>query len=244
VVETINTLRVVSGDQLERLCFAGLESGRSRTAVRSRVLGRLVRWRVLVPVGRRVGGEAKGSTVQVFALDSAGQRLLTRRQLASAERVRVRRPGPPGPYALRHLLAVSELYTELVEQSRAGDGTVAAFQAEPGAHWPNGIGGWMKPDAYVVLERHVARDHWWVEVDMATESLPVVRSKLQAYVDFRARGESGPDEMMPWVLVSTVTERRRDAIQALLRRMPEAEDLVTVAHCAEAVRRLFEVLRE
>src|SRR3954452_16346815 len=75
VVETVNLLQVASGHQLERLCFAGLANVRSRTVIRSRVLGRLVRERVLVPVGRRVGGSGRGSTVQAFALDTAGRQL-------------------------------------------------------------------------------------------------------------------------------------------------------------------------
>ncbi len=244
IVQEVNALRVASGDQLERLCFAGLAPGRSRTASRSRVLARLVAWRVLAPVGRRVGGRERGSTVQVYALDSAGQRLLTGRQLAEGAAVRVRRPGPPGVHSLRHLLAVAELYVELTEQARALGLALATFKAEPGAHWPNGMGGWLKPDAYAVLERIGARDHWWIEVDLATESLPVVKAKLQAYLDFGARGERGPEDVMPWVLISTVTERRRDAIAALVRRMPGAADLVTVVTSAEAAARMFEVLRE
>jgi hypothetical protein len=244
VVEVVNRLRVASGDQLERTCFGALAAGRSRTVIRSRVLRRLVAWRVLTPVGRRVGGREKGSTVQVFALDSAGQRLLTGRQLAADEPVRVRRPGAPGAHSLRHLLAVSELYVELTEQARAADVTLAVFKAEPGAHWPNGLGGWLKPDAYARLERPGVRDHWWAEADLATESLPTVRAKLQTYLDFRRRGGRGPDDLMPWVLVSTVTTRRRDALAALVRHLPGADELVTVVTSTDAAAHMLKVLRE
>jgi hypothetical protein len=244
VVEVVNRLRVASGNQLERTCFAGLPAGRSRTVIRSRGLRRLVSWRVLTPVGRRVGGREKGSTVQVFALDSAGQRLLKERQLAAGEAVRVRRPGAPGVHSLRHLLAVSELYVELTEQARAANVTLAVFKAEPGAHWPNGLRGWLKPDAYAVLERPGARDHWWIEVDLATESLPTVSAKVQTYLDFRRRGQYGPDDLTPWVLVSTVTTRRRDALAALVRRLPGADELVTVVTSTDAAAHMLTVLRE
>jgi len=244
VVETINVVRVASGQQLERVCFAAASAGRSRTVVRSRVLARLVQWRVLAPVGRRVGGRAKGSTVQVYALDSAGQRLLTERQLAVGDRVRVRRPGAPGIYSLRHLLAVSELYATLVERARASGLALDTFRAEPGAHWPDGRGGVLKPDAYAVLARPGARDHWWIEVDLATESLPTVKAKLVAYLEFRRRGETGPDELTPYVLVAASTERRRDAIAGVVRRLPEAKDFVRVVHLPEAATFMFEVLRE
>lgn len=245
VIETVNLLQVASGHQLERLCFAGLLNERSRMVTRSRVLRRLVRERVLVPVGRRVGGSGRGSTVQAFALDTAGRQLLVRRQLAEAQRVRVRRPGVPGARTLRHRLAVSELYADLTEHARTDGLTVATFQAEPAAWWPNGLGSYLKPDGYVVLARgDGVRDHWWVEVDLATESLPTVRGKVAAYLDFRRRGERGPDGVLPWLLISTIGARRRAAIAQLVRRLPEAAELVTVVESAEATRTMYSILRE
>lgn len=244
VIETVSMLRLASGQQLERVCFAALAPGRSRTVTRSRVLARLVAWRVLVPVGRRIGGSGHGSTASAFALDSGGQRLIERRQLADAERVRVRRPGAPGERATAHLLAVSELYTDLIEATRAREVELARFTAEPGAWWPNGLGGRLKPDAYAVVERPGARDHWWVEVDMATESLPTLRAKIQTYLDFGRRGERGPEDVMPWVLISTVTERRRHAIAALVRQVPETRDLVKVVHRSDAAAHMLKVLLE
>jgi hypothetical protein len=243
VVEEVNRLRVVSGEQLERLCFASLR-GRSRTVTRSRVLARLVRWRVLVPVGRRIGGSGRGSTGQAFALDTTGRRLLVRHGLAEADSRRVRRPGAPGERSLRHLLAVSDLYTELIEATR-GDGQASCrFVTEPGCWWPNGRGGTLKPDAHVVLERDRVRDHWWVEVDLATESLPTVRSKVQMYLDFRALGERGPDDVMPWVLISTVSRPRAEALRVMLRRMPGADGLVSVVTREEAAAHMMQVMRE
>jgi hypothetical protein len=240
----INRLRIASGDQLERLCFAEMAAGRSRTVTRSRVLARLVNWRVLIPVGRRIGGRAKGSTVQVFALDSVGQRLIRQQQLADAGRVRVRRPGPPGQRSLHHSLAVTQLYVELSEQARTPGRKLADFQTEPGAHWPNSVGGWLKPDAYAVLERPGARDHWWIEVDMATESLPTIRAKIQTYLDFWQRGAHGPDDLTPWVLISTVTAMRRDAIAAIVARMVGAQEIITVVRSSEAAARIFAVLMD
>jgi protein involved in plasmid replication-relaxation len=244
IIQTVNTLRVATGTQLERLHFTTARVGRSRTVTRSRALRRLVNWQVLAPVGRRVGGRQRGSTVQVFALDRAGQRLLKTRQLADGQRARVRRPGAPRADGLAHLLAVTELYVELVEQTRGTALTLARFEAEPGAHWPNGQRGWLKPDAYVALARAGAVDHWWIEMDMATESLPTVKAKLQTYLDFHQRGGVGPGDLMPWVLVVAVTDRRRGALAAMAAKLPKAESLVTVVTAREAARHMFEVLRE
>ncbi|HEV2782559.1 MAG TPA: replication-relaxation family protein [Actinophytocola sp.] len=244
IVREVNRVRIASGEQLERLCFASVATGRSRTATRSRAVGRLVRWRVLAPIGRRIGGQERGSTAQVYALDTIGQRLLAGDQLAAGAPIRVRRPGPPGVRSLRHLLAVAELYTQLVEQARTTGLELVTFKAEPAAHWPDGKGGRLKPDAYAVLGKPGARDHWWIEVDLATESLPTVRAKLQTYLDFQRRGERDPGDVTPWVLVATSTECRRDAIRAMVRRLPEAAGLITIVTSGEAAQKMYLVLRE
>ncbi|WP_410671270.1 replication-relaxation family protein [Amycolatopsis sp. cmx-4-68] len=243
VVGAVARLRVASGQQLERLCFVGVREGRSRTVTRSRVLARLVRWQVLVPLGRRVGGPGRGSTAQLYTLDNVGKRLVAGRELAEGKPARVRRPEVPGVRTLRHMTGVSELYVALVELAREQSFGVAEFAVEP--RRPDGRGGWLKPDAYVVLARRGVRDSWWVEHDEATESLPTIRRKLEAYVRFWQSGQRGPDGVMPRVLVSTVTEARKRAIEReVVDRLSSAAEVVTVTTHKAAVVQMYEVLRE
>lgn len=244
-------LRLVSADQLERLHFSSL-TGRSREVVRGRVLRRLVDWRVITPLGRRIGGARRGSSRTVYALDSAGQRLVREHLAAEQPTTRVRRPSQAGERFHAHTLAVSELYTALASDTRmAGAGvTLAAFDAEPAAWWPDGFGGWLKPDAYLRLSVVHATgagfdDHWWVEVDPATESLPTLGRKLHVYLDFYQRGQLGPNGIMPRVLVSTITEQRRGAIRDLVERLPEpANELFVVAIDRDALLTLLGSLKE
>lgn len=78
-------------------------------------------------------------------------------------------------------------------------------------------------------------DYWWVEVDRATESLATLRAKFRAYLDFAARGQLGPDDVLPRVLVTVPDARRRDAILRILARLPDpAAELFTVALHDEA----------
>ena len=217
ILETVNRLHLVTGLQLERLHFGEL-AGRSRVVSRSRTLARLVRWRVLMPLPRRVGGSRRGSTVTVFALDSAGARLL------EARSGRVRRPGAPGERATQHIVAVSELYASLVEAERAGRYELRTFQAEPVCWWPDGRGGLLKPDAFAVLS-DARTDHlWWIEVDRSTESLPTLRRKLRAYVDFVNQGGRGPRGGLPRVLVTVLDDARLAAVQGLIRGLPPPAD--------------------
>ncbi len=244
IASDVNRLRVASGKQIERLCFVDVSEGRSRIVARSRVLARLVAWRVLVPLKRRIGGAGRGSSTQLFALDTAGARLLARNQLAHGGQVRVRRPGTPGERTLRHMTAVGELYVTLVELARTNGFGVTNFVTEPGCYWPNGLGGWLKPDAYAVLGRGKVLDYWWIEHDEATESLPTIRRKIQTYLDFWRRGQRGPHDVVPRVLLSTITTQRRDAIAAVVRRLSGAEELVTVVQSDMAATHMLEVLRE
>ena len=146
IAGTVNRLRLATSDQLERLHFADL-TGRSRSVVRQRVLKRLIDWRVLIPLPRRVGGFGHGSNGSVLALDSAGQWLVARQAAQRAKPVHVRRPGVPSEQFTRHTLAVSELYCQLVEAARDGGFVLGDFKAEPAAWAHDPHGGWLKPDA-------------------------------------------------------------------------------------------------
>jgi hypothetical protein len=223
VMRDVARLRLVTGAQLERLHFAELGET-SRAVVRRRVLGRLARWGVLTTLERRIGGERAGSSGLVYALDIAGKRLV-------AGDVRATRPNLPGVRYVRHVLAVAEVYACLVEQSR-GNGSVRLdrYDAEPASWWPDGRGGYMKPDAYVRISGSEHVDAYWLEVDLATEHLPTIRRKLTVYMDFYNRGQLGPDGIMPWVLVTVPNAERLSQIVRLFRQLPRrAEELFTVS---------------
>jgi len=243
IVEAVNRLRLMSGQQLERGYFAAL-AGHARTVVRGRVLRRLVRWQVLAVLPRRVGGAARGSAGAAFALGTAGARLCAERP-ATTSMPRVRHPVAPTERSVRHTLAVSELYVGLMEQARMQGAQVIAFEAEPASWWPNGLGGFMKPDAYVCLTLGRVREHWWVEVDLATESLPTVKRKLLAYLDFVERGQLGPGNLVPRVLVSCMTPARCAALRSVVTKLPTpAADLFVVLIKYEVAAYVLQSLKE
>lgn len=243
IIETVNKLRLVTGLQLERTVFTEL-TGRSRSVVRWRTLKRLVSLRVLMPLRRRIGGAAGGSAKLAYSLDSAGQWLMQIRANQQGAAVKVRRPGQPGERFVEHTLAVAELYASLEEQARNPSYSLVRFVAEPAAWWPNGFGGWMKPDALAVLATERVTDYWWCEIDMATESLTTIHGKLMTYLDFLGRGQLGPDGLMPRVLVATSTDARREAIAGEVARFASpAGQLFLVTTLSEAPARMAEELR-
>jgi hypothetical protein len=218
IITTVNQLRLATAVQLERLHFAELSEA-SRARNRRRVLSRLADWRVLAALERRIGGVRAGSSGLVFALDSAGQGVL--RLTANGSDRPVRRPYTPSLPLLRHTLAISELYVSLVELGRSQGFEVTEFETEPACWWSNGLGGWLKPDTYIRLSTADNSYTWWLEQDMGTEHLPTIRRKLFNYLDFVERGQLGPGDVVPRVLVSTTKPERRDAIQLMVRQLPE-----------------------
>jgi len=123
-----------------------------------------------------------------------------------------------------HTLAVSELYVALVERSRIGQFELDDFQTEPAAWVRDGLGGWLKPDAFVRLGTGTVNDYWWLEADLATESLPTLRNKLLAYLDFVARGQLGPDGIVPRVLIGVPDRKRLSALQRVVNTLPTPAD--------------------
>jgi Replication-relaxation len=223
VISDVAALRLMTGAQLERLRFADLAES-SRPVVRRRVLGRLVKARVLGTLTRRIGGVRAGSSGLVYALDVVGQRLASREG-------RPTRPGLPGERFTRHVLAVSQLYVDLVEHTRTEpDVQLEQFEAEPASWWPDGQGGRLKPDAYVLVAGADHSDHYWVEVDLATEHGPALKAKFLTYLDFYNRGQLGPKGVMPWVLVTVPDDKRCSDVVRIIRQLPtESRELFTVA---------------
>jgi hypothetical protein len=234
----------MSGSQLERLCFAPL-AGHTRSVVRGRVLRRLVSWQALSVLPRRIGGAARGSSGALYALGRAGAHLCAERQAAAMAPQRVRHPGAPTERTVRHTRAVSELYVGLVEQARAQGAQVVEFEAEPASWWPSGLGGFIKPDAYISLTLRDIRDHWWVEVDLATESVPTIKRKLLAYLDFVERGQLGPGNLVPRILLSVSTSARCTALRSVILRLPEpSADLFAARIDCEAAAYMMKILKE
>ena len=232
VMGSVHRLRLATGAQLERLHFTDL-APTSRSRVRRRVLHRLVSWRVLATLPRRVGGIRAGSTGLIYHLDTAGAWLM-RLQAATAGQHAPRRATQPGAAFTSHTLAVTELYAQLVEHARHQPFHVREFQTEPACWWPDDLGGHLKPDAHTLLATDRYQDAWWIEVDHATETLPRIKKKLVSYLDFQRRGGIGPAGVLPRVLITTPTKQRCAAVNGVITGLPPPADQLFHAALHEA----------
>ena len=227
ILGTLHRVRLATSLQLERLHFSDLTTPASRNRVRRRVLKRLAEARVLATLEQQIGTAQQGSERLSYLLDSAGRRLLQLRADREGLDVRIRRLWEPGEQFAHHILTVTELYVSPVERAQPGAFAVGAFQVEGDAYWPNGLGVQLKPDAFVRLLRGGdAADYWWYEAELAIKSQPAIRAKLKVYLDFVHRGQLGPDDIVPRVLVGVPTEKRREVVQAVVDALPEPADVL------------------
>src|SRR5215218_9654600 len=75
VLADLQHVRLLSGQQLERLHFAQLATPNARGSARRRSLGGLVGTGLVTTLPRRIGGERAGSAGLIYILDARGQRL-------------------------------------------------------------------------------------------------------------------------------------------------------------------------
>jgi hypothetical protein len=239
ILHSLQCSRVLTGLQLTRLRFYDL-SPDSQDRTRRRVMERLAGWQVVTRLDRVIGGVRAGSTGWIYSLGPVGQRLLLLEALERGQ-TRIRKPWTPSPLFLAHSLAISEIYVQLVEATRHGDVRLTSFDAEPNSWWPDGLGGFLKPDAFVVLSGPRFDELVWLEVDRATESLPTVRRQLTAYLGFVTRGQFGPSGVTPQVVLSTPNARRAADIRALIESLNSSNKLFRVAEATGTVRLLIDL---
>jgi hypothetical protein len=237
LLQTLAKLRLMTHAQLGEL----LESEQTVSGLRSsrRVLARLTEAAVLARLERRIGGVRRGSAGYVYYLGPAGQRLVAYWDGQGLTRGRFRTE--PGGRYVRHRLAVSDLYVQLVRAAREGIVDLLAFDAEPDCwrSWTDSFGGRtvLKPDSFVRVGLGAYEDRYFIEVDLGTESRTVVARKLRTYLTyFKSGSEQDAHGVFPRVLVLTNSEDRRRAIVDVCTRLP-AEDwhLFTVATLDHAV---------
>jgi hypothetical protein len=193
ILHDLARVRVLTGNQLERLHFHDLGLT-NRDRARHRVLNRLIAWRAVTTLARRVGGVRAGSAGLTYSLDTAGQRVL--RLLDDRDERPARRPWTPGALFLAHSLAASELYVRLREAERGGHLELSAFSAEPASWQRTPSLGTIKPDAYTLVAYGDIEDAWWIEVDQATESRNTIRRKLSLYLLAAQAGVVGPHQVL------------------------------------------------
>lgn len=231
ILGALQEFRLLSGGQIKRLHFHGGEPATEARKARA-ACKRLVELGVIVRLERRIGGVRAGSEGFVFGLSGLGAAVL---DLGEPTNVRHRRVVETKLAFQSHVLAVGELAVRLTESARAGDFSIDELRAEPGCwRWFAQVGGGqraLKPDAFLRVSVDDYELASFVEVDLATESLPTIYRKCMTYVDYWKSGaEQRLHEFFPRVWWLVPHAARLQAITDALKRLPDdARDLFRVA---------------
>jgi hypothetical protein len=235
ILQLLDQHRFATTSQLRRMFFRDHASQSAATRACVRVLDRLLTQRLVTRLERRIGGVRHGSASFVWCLDVVGDRL-TRAE--DGVRRRVREPSFP---FLLHTLAVTEVHVQLQEAASTGAFRLTTVRIETEA-WrsyvtPQGAPSILKPDLMVTLSTNTYDDHWYLEIDLGSESLPVLLRKCAAYADYRqtghAQAEHGVFPRVLWLLPTPARVGRLHAAIAADPRLPDrlftcitAEDLI------------------
>ena len=235
IVKQVADLRLMGARQIEAIHFpvGEHESAAAAARARQRVLERLVTYGLLSRLGRRIGGVRAGSASFIYALGPTGQRVI-------APDGRRRRFHEPTERFVDHTLAVAQLIVDVTVADRAGEIELMVCQAEPRS-WREygGLAGrqLLRPDAFVALGAGDFEHRWFIEVDRASESLPVVLRKCRQYVAYYQTGtEQAAHDVFPRVCWLVPHTRRADALRkaiAAQRDLPSG--LLAVALSDDAV---------
>jgi len=235
VLTAVADHRFCTTRQVELLLFHAHASTASAARCCRRVLNRLERWGLLERPIRRVGGLQAGSAAAIWMLTSTGQRL---RNL-HAGRGAIGRVREPGERFIRHYLAIGDAHLQLIAAARAMKLELLTVQIEP-ACWRSytSLGGnreTLKPDLYAVTASADYEDHWFIEIDRATESLPVLIRQCQQYQAYRRSGtEQEASGVFPRVIWVVPDNARADQLRAAIASSRNLDDDLFIVTTPEA----------
>ncbi len=218
LLRDVERFRLLSTKHIQRLHFDPAHptpTASARACIRT--LSRLRDTLVLKALERRIGGARAGSAGFVWYVGTAGERIL--RSIDPPVLSGRRNYREPSRHFVEHTLAISELAVRTIEAGRHGDLEVLEIQTEP-ASWQQSLSRFgtvstLKPDLHLVTASDDYEHHWFVEVDMASEHMPVVMRQCAAYEAYRATGRyQATHGLFPAVLWVVPGLARAEAIRA------------------------------
>lgn len=225
IVESVALLGLMTGEQLCQLHFTGHSSLQSGKRSSQQSLRGLTQREVLTRLERRVGGVRSGSAGYIYALGRAGRQIVDwwRREPTR----RSRRTHEPGESFVAHRVACAQLFVDLTRAQAADELRLEQYLGEPDC-WRQRVGPFgkpltLKPDGFARLASEDRLLHWFIEMDLATESQTVIARKGRAYLDHYASGAEA--DVMPRVIWIAPDPERASRIRSTLHalRGPTAE---------------------
>ncbi|MDQ1175024.1 hypothetical protein QE430_003331 [Microbacterium testaceum] len=233
ILEFLSRHRYATTTHLRDVFFAGHATQTAGTRACIRVLHRLLRDRLIARLERRVGGSARGSAASIWYLDAVGERL-TRPEQTSR-----RRFASVSTLFLEHTLAITDAHVTLITQAQVTGAELERVEIESEAWRPflttHATATVLKPDLYAHLSTPDYDDHYYLEIDRASESIPVVLGQCRLYAAYRTTGRAQTEHgVFPRVVWIVPTRRRADRLTDAIRAEQDLPDrLFTVITTAQ-----------
>jgi hypothetical protein len=219
ILRSIFEHRFLTTRQICQLHFHSHASYGSAIRACTRVLARLGGHKLIHKLSRPVGGMGGGSASFIWGIDAAGDRLLKKE--LPPEEVKRARAFEPTPIFLAHTLAIADARLMLEDLGRGDHIELLDVATEPFNWRPfvarSGQTQTLKPDLYAVTATVDFEDHWFLEIDRGTESIPTLIRKCEHYQRYQATGlEQEAHGVFPVVLWLVPTEARRERFRAAI----------------------------
>lgn len=242
VLQTIRKYRFLTSTQVGNLFFTDCTTKTSRSRNQNLLLKRLGDYGLIRPLKRRMGGCGGGSTLQVWHITEAGQRLLTLNEPDSIKRKRI---VEPRPLFLEHTLAITECAVQMTSLCRySADLNLVAIDTEPTC-WrrftDSGKAVYLKPDLFAITIYQKYEDRWLIEIDLGSESMRQVVDKCNTYLHYYYSGieqkETGMFPLVMWIVRDIARkERIREYIRDSIKAQPKMFLVITPGELENVLR--------
>ena len=236
ILISLKHARYLLTGQIKRLHFAESPKPQAGMRATTRNMFRLKEYGLVKTFERRIGGIRAGSASYIWCLTEPGQRLL---DLQNGEydprRTRSHRYLEPSYIHIRHTLAIAECYVQLVEISRKYRKLVFTHVEWEPECWRlythNGHDLQLKPDLFAVTYNDGYEDRWFIEIDLATEAMPVVMDKCKRYHQYlntgiEQRKHNGVFPIAVWIVPDE--SRKQKMIEAIKKTFKDAPKMFAV----------------
>jgi len=212
VLRSLLLARYLTSKQIQRLHFFEIKNKASGVVITHRTLIKLKDHGLIEHLERRIGGVRAGSSSFVWVLTDHGYKLLhpghkTRKRFYE-----------PSPAFLEHTIATAEAYLQLTEICRENGMELTKIEFEPKCwrsysdiHSRNAV---LKPDLFAVTATADYEDHYFIEIDLATEAPTVILDKCKRYAHYYKGGtEQAKSGVFPFVLWIVPSVSRKESLQ-------------------------------
>lgn len=228
VLESISKFRYLTTTQIQQLHVKDSVNVSAALRATNRMLVKLRGFGLIVPLKRRIGGVRAGSGSYVWCLTTAGMKLINLKNEGSDETKRKRNVEPSTKF-LEHTLAVAEAYVQLtLIQEKNQDVELVKVEVEPDC-WRKYVKDYdtvtyLKPDLYVITATGEYEDHWFFEIDLATEAPSrIIRKCKQYYRYFLSGAEQRETGIFPLVVWIVPNVKRATTLQQHVAEEPSLE---------------------